>query len=327
MASTDPTPSSVQHWDAFWRARDKAVAQDHIGSRDPAPAEFWAAHLRDLLQRTNYARLLDIACGNGAVTRLAVEAATATGADLSVHCADYSVSAVREACAEFPSARGIACNARRIPYVDRSFDLVVSQFGLEYAGTPAFAEAARLVAGDGTFTAIVHMADGAIHDECAENYAVLQALSRCRLLSLARDAFEAGFDMVEGRIGDPEFQEFDRRLAPAVEVAKTILRDKGPLAAGGLLAKVFQDIAYMYARIPNYDREEVIAWFDGIAEELESYEGRMGSMTQAAVDPAGIERIAESLRVLDFDVAEPRQLALKTIPRPAAWILTARRNA
>lgn len=326
MSSTEPTLSGVQHWDAFWRARDKSIAQDHIGARDPAPAQFWAAHLRRLLARTSNARLIDVACGNGAVARIAIEAAKVARANLAVHCVDYSLSAVREVCAELPGVRGVTCDARMIPYTDRSFDLVVSQFGIEYAGEDAFAEAGRLVARDGTLSAIVHMAGGAIHEECAGNLAVVETLKQVRLLPLARAAFNAGFDMIDGRIGDPEFQGFDRRLAPAVEVARTILHDQGPLAAGGLLANVYRDIAYMYTRMQNYDRDDVIGWIDGVSAELASYEGRMASMSRAASDATGIARIVDSLQPLGFEVSEPAPLSLRSAARPAAWILIARRT-
>lgn len=326
MSSTEPTLSSVQHWDAFWRARDKSIAQDHIGARDPAPAQFWAAHLRRLLAHTSDARLIDVACGNGAVARIAIEAAKVTRANLAVHCIDYSLAAVREVCVEFSDVRGVTCDARRIPYTDRSFDLVVSQFGIEYAGDDAFVEAGRLVAQDGTLTAIVHMEGGAIHEECVGNLAVAETLKQSRLLPLARAAFNAGFDMIDGRIADPEFQEFDKRLAPAVEIAKSILHDKGPLAAGGLLANVYRDIGYMYTRMQNYDRDDVIDWIDNVSAELDSYGGRMASMTGAAFDAADIARVVDSLQPLGFEVSEPAPLSLESAARPAAWILIARRT-
>lgn len=326
MVSIEPTPSSVHHWDAFWRARDKAIVQDHIGARDPAPAQFWAVHFRRLLERAGNARLIDVACGNGTVIKIAIEAAKVTSANLAAHCADYSLSAVREVCADLPDVRGIACDARSIPFLDRSFDLVVSQFGIEYGGDAAFPEAARLVADGGTLTALVHMQGGAIHEECVENLAVVEALKESRLLPLARAAFNAGFDMIDGRIDDPQFQKFDKRLAPAVDAAKSILRDKGPLAAGGLLANMYRDIGYMYTRMQNYDRDDVVDWMDNVSAELACYEGRMASMTRAAFDAAGIARIADSLQPLGFDVSEPAALSLESAARPAAWILIARRT-
>ena len=37
----DEARPDVEHWDAFWRARDKAIEQQDIGARDPAPARYW----------------------------------------------------------------------------------------------------------------------------------------------------------------------------------------------------------------------------------------------------------------------------------------------
>lgn len=319
--------SSAEHWDAFWRARDKAVPQPDAGARDPAPAEFWHEFLKQEFALYEHPRLIDIACGNGAVTAIAMEAAHRTGASLTAHCVDYSMSAVEELRKRFPQVEGVACDAREMPYDDRSFDLVVSQFGIEYAGVEAFEEAARLVDTNGVLAAIVHMADGAIEKECAANLAVVEALNEAQLMPLARAAFGAGFDLIAGKITDPDFQQFDKQLAPAIEVAKKILQDEGPLAAGGLLANLYRDIAYMYTRMQNYVPEEVFAWIDQMSDELVSYEGRMASMTHCAVDEATITEIAERVAPLGFTVQPRDVLSLRKTGKAAAWILIARRVA
>jgi ubiquinone/menaquinone biosynthesis C-methylase UbiE len=145
LTETDTSPAGVHHWDGFWRAREKAVQQEDIGSRDPAPAEYWDTFFRKEFESVRQPRLLDVACGVGAVTTIALRAARATTTDLAAYCADYSVSAVAELRKSVPEATGVACDARALPYSDCSFDLVVSQFGIEYAGMEAFDEAARLV--------------------------------------------------------------------------------------------------------------------------------------------------------------------------------------
>ncbi len=327
MSDSATSPSDVEHWDAFWRARDKAIVQEDAGARDPAPALFWEAFFKREFARNQQPRLIDIACGNGAVTALAIAAAGEIGADLTAHCVDYSPSAVEELRRQFPQVEGIACDAREIPYPDQQFGVVVSQFGIEYAGKEAFPEAARLVALNGTLTAIVHLAGGAIYQECADNLAVAAAVNEAKLMPLARAAFAAGFDLIAGKIGDPEFQEADRRLAPAVEVVKQILQDKGPLAAGGLLANLHRDIGHMYTRMQNYVPEEITAWIDGMSDELVSYEGRMASMTRCALDEAEMKAIADTISSMGFSVAPPEILALQESGKPAAWILTARRDA
>ncbi|HSM30670.1 MAG TPA: class I SAM-dependent methyltransferase [Woeseiaceae bacterium] len=319
--------ADVEHWDAFWRARDKAVTREDAGARDPAPVHFWEAFFREEFARKPGASLLDVACGHGVVTGIAIAAAENCDMDLQAHCADYSQSAVDELQKRFPGVEGVACDAADMPYPDGRFDYVVSQFGIEYAGVAAFGEAGRLVGDGGTFAALTHLAGGAIQAECAENAAVAATLRESRLMPLARQAFEAGFDLIAGKITDAEFQEADRQLAPAVEAAKNLLRAKGPHAAGGLLANLYRDIGHMYTRMQNYVPGEVFAWFDGMSAELDSYEGRMASMTRCALDEAQIASIAEGLTASGFDVEPPRVLSLEESGKPAAWILVARRGA
>jgi ubiquinone/menaquinone biosynthesis C-methylase UbiE len=326
LSDTETSRAGVQHWDAFWRAREKAIGQEDAGARDRAPALYWESLFREALESNPRARIIDIACGNGAVTAIAIAAAQDAGANVDVHCIDYSMSAVDELRKRFPEVEGVACDARAIPYNDGEFDMVVSQFGIEYAGPDAFLEAARLVAPGGTLTALAHLAEGAIYKECADNLAVAVALREARLMALARDAFTAGFALIAGKITDPEFQEADKRLAPAVELAKQILRDKGPLAAGGLLANLYRDIGHMYTRMQNYVPAEIFAWFDGMSGELVSYEGRMASMTRSALDEQGAGKIAASVGSMGFTVEPPDVLSLAESGQPAAWILTARKG-
>ena len=326
MSDVNNTPHA-EHWDAFWRGHEKAISREDIGARDPAPAHFWERFFARAFAGKPRASLLDVACGHGAVTAIAVATAQDSGMALEAHCADYSQAAVDELCKRYPGVEGVACDAADMPWPDGRFDFVVSQFGVEYAGETAFGEAARLVATGGTFAALTHLAGGAIEAECADNYAVAKALRESRLMPLARHAFEAGFDLIAGRITDEQFQEADKALAPAVEAAKGLLREKGPQAAGGLLANLYKDIGYMYTRMQNYVPDEVFAWFDAMSAELASYEGRMASMTRHALDKSRLEAIVNTLRERGLDVEAPQVLPLEESGRPGAWILVATRPA
>lgn len=327
MTDSLTSPLSADHWDAYWQARDKAITQEEAGARDPAPARFWKGFFQREFSRDREATLIDVACGHGAVTEIAITTAREAGATLSAHCADYSRAAIADLQRRFPEVTGIACDAADIPYPDQRFDYVVSQFGIEYAGSTAFAEAARLVAAGGTLASLVHLADSAIHAECADNLTVAVALRESQLIPLARNVFTAGFDLIAGKISKAKFQEADKRLAPAIETAQQILQDKGPLAAGGLLANLYEDIGYMYTRMQNYVPHEVFAWIDGVSDELVSYEGRMGSMARCALDEPGIRKIAAAISSMGLTVESPDVLSLAESGKPAAWILTARRDA
>lgn len=322
MSNEDSSQSS-RHWDAFWRARSNAVIQEQVGVRDPAFAEFWRQFLTRALSRDRKHRLIDIACGNGAVTMAAIETAQVVGGQLALYCVDCSPSVIADVRKRLPQIEGMACDARRIPYPDGSFDIVVSQFGIEYAGNDAFTEAARLVAAGGNLAAVVHFAGGALHRECEENLAIAVAATNSQLMPLARAGFSAGFDLLAGRIGLAEFQQHEKRLATAMGAVKQI---KGTRAIGTFLANVHRDIEHMFKRIRNYAPDKVFAWLDLMAGELLAYEGRMASMTQSALDREAIERVAKDLSAAGLLVDPPGTLSIAHSTTPAAWILSARRD-
>lgn len=266
--------------------------------------------------------MIDIGCGNGAVTTIAIDVSRAMGARIEVHCADCSSSAVADVRRRMPQVEAVACDALNTPYADGSFDLVVSQFGIEYAGKAAFAEAARLVSASGNLTAIVHLAGGALHRECEENLAAAAAANASNLMPLARAAFAAGFDMLAGRMSVTEFQYHEKRLRAAVETAKRI---KAARAIGAFLSNLLRDIEYMLARLRNHAPDKVFSWLDLMAGELTAHEGRMASMTESALDAEAIARVAEDLSAAGFFVDPPQTLSLQETGKPAGWILSARR--
>jgi len=325
MTNVKTGTPDVEHWDVFWRAYDKAPDPEEAGTRDPAPTQFWSSFFHRAFTGRPEASLIDIACGHGAVTAIAVAAARDCGMALAAHCADYSQAAIDELHKRFPEVDGVACDARNIPLPDRHFDYVVSQFGIEYAGAAAFEEAARLVADGGTLAVLAHLAGGAIHDECADNLAVANALRQARLMPLVRDAFEAGFAVIAGNATETTFSEAEKRLASAVDIAKRLLSEKGPLTTGGLLANLLRDIGHMYTRMPNYVPADVFAWIDTMSAELDSYEGRMASMTRAAIDEPGITAISDAVAAVGLKVEPARVLSLEETGLPGAWILIAHR--
>jgi SAM-dependent methyltransferase len=118
-------------WSAYWRDADVdgCTAAFPIEARNRI-ANSWRRRLEPHRGQT----LLDIACGKGAVLAIARALGVdgVTGVDLAE--VDAADGAVRT---------GI--DARNLPFAAASFDVVVSQFGVEYAGLEAAGvEAARV---------------------------------------------------------------------------------------------------------------------------------------------------------------------------------------
>lgn len=325
MNETVIRPSSADDWDVYWRGTKEAALQSDRGPQDKALSEFWTQFFKVELPRHSRPRLLDAACGNGAVTGFALQTAEVLAdSDVVLSCMDYSESAVHALEEKYPRVKGVACDARETPFADGEFDIVASQFGLEYAGLTAFDEAARLVAKDGVLVAILHMKKGAIFNECKVSLNAIQTIQKCKLVSLAREAFAAGFAVIAGNATNATFREADKNLAPAVEMLKEILAKYGPLVAGGMITRLGHDLAHMYQRIDAYVAQEVFTWLDQVDKELDAYAGRMASALGSALDEPGIRQLSARLSANGLIVDTYDMLRMGDKEEPAAWILVGR---
>ncbi|WP_290740474.1 class I SAM-dependent methyltransferase [Haliea sp.] len=309
-------------WDTYWRGTRENAAHREGGPQEPVLAAFWASFFQTALATGNPPALLDLACGHGAVTGHALQVSPS----LAPCCSDYSLSALQGLQQRYPSARCVVADAGHTPFADASFDLVVSQFGVEYAGPEAPYEAARLVATGGTLALLVHVEGGAIYRECADNRDTVMALRALNVLGLAQAAFDAGFALNAG-IGTPEaFKAAERAFTPAVRGLEQLLQTRGPQAAGGLLQQLYTDIAHMYRRMSAYAPEDVRYWLGGMDGELTAYIGRMQSMLDAGFSRAGMDALAERLGAAGFSLRELSQLRVSEQAQAAAWVLVAQRR-
>jgi len=151
---------SVEHWEAYYRGG--AIATCPMG-----PGTTYTLELRDLwlaffATLDDGARVLDVGTGNGAITLLAKEAATAAGRRLEIHGADLAAIDPPRHVPNGPSLfAGITFHAgvpsERLGFADGSFDAVSGQYALEYTDTPrALAEVHRVLRPGGRALFVLH---------------------------------------------------------------------------------------------------------------------------------------------------------------------------
>ncbi|MFU8764631.1 MAG: class I SAM-dependent methyltransferase [Haliea sp.] len=309
-------------WDNYWRETRERAAHKDGGPQEALLAAFWHELFSRRLTANPPLRILDLACGNGVVTGIMREIIPG----LSVHCADYSPQALMELERRHPGNLRVVADAARLPYRDASFDLVVSQYGVEYAGAEAILEAARLLVPGGTLALLVHVFEGAIYRECERNRDVVTAIRALDILTLARSAFAAGFALNAGAGSPAAFKQAERAFTPAVRGLEQLLREAGPGAADGLPGQLYQDIAHMYRRMSAYVPEDILDWLEGMARELDAYQGRMQSMLDAALPRERLLSLQAQLRARGFDGPPLRSLAVKDQSPAAAWALVMRRG-
>ncbi|HIG44260.1 MAG TPA: class I SAM-dependent methyltransferase [Gammaproteobacteria bacterium] len=312
-------------WDVYWTGTHENAAHQEGGPQEEVLERFWltffAENSADNCSRERQ-RLLDMACGNGAVTGFASRGI----ADFHSFCLDTSVNALLELGKRYPETICITADALHTPFLSNSFDLVVSQFGIEYAGIDTFDEAARLLAPGGSFGAVIHLHEGAIYRECSDNLNAINAIMQSRLLKLARNTFSAGFALNAGTGSVKAFKTAERKLKPAVRALESMLQEMGSNVAAGLAQQLHEDIAYMYKRMGAFDKREVISWLDGMVKELRAYRGRMTSMMSSAVDKDAMKAIKQNLETKGLVQQRCETLGMGPEQQPAAWVIVCKKH-
>jgi len=309
-------------WDTYWRGTHENAAHQEGSPQDIVLAQYWGELFARQLDVAAPRCLLDLACGNGAVTGFALQAAP----QVTVCCLDYSASAVIELQKRYPAALCVSADALQTPFASASFDVVASQFGVEYAGSEAVGEAARLVAPGGVLALILHLHEGGIYRECERNLAAVETIQASKLMVHARAAFSSSFELNAGVGTLEDFKAAQERLAPAVQALRQLVDTMGSDVASGLPEKLYRDIAHMYRRMAAYEQEDIMQWIDGMVSELEAYAGRMSSMLNAAVNSETMQGICTGLSQQGFTVLKQHRLKMGPESEAAAWVLECQRQ-
>ena len=321
--NTNSPNSHPESWDKYWHGTGTTSAFSAGGASHPGLQVVWSDFFLALKGRFTPPRVLDLATGNGAVVESALLQLQAESP--LVTCVDISESAIRNVVSRFPEVMGVVSDASSIPLESQGYDIVTSQFGVEYAGPDAIAEAARLVAKGGALGLVMHIENGSIHKECESSLAAIEATRDSNFVALATDLFRNGFAAVRGADRAP-YDAAGTRFAPAVAAVEKVMDEHGNDVAGGTIAHLYDDVARIHSHMPNYDPEEVLGWLAQMDTELAAYGERMASMIAAAADKTACEQVCAQLLASGLEIHKADELLVGEETLPLAWALVATRQ-
>lgn len=320
--SNSSKSESAHSWDTYWQGTGDVGAFSAGGVSHPAIAAFWGNFFSAVASRGQVTQLLDVATGNGAIleTALSILKAKTT----SITCVDISAAAIENVEKRFPGTQGVVADARSIPLDSEQFNLVTSQFGVEYAGLEAVGEAARLVASGGQLALLLHIEGGIVHKECSASLAAIEKLQASNFVPYAIELFETGFAAVRGA-DRTAYDAAGAQLAPAIQIAEVIMAEHGEGVAGDTIARLYSDVGKIHNDMPKYEPEEVLEWLTSMNNELRAYADRMSSMMAAAVDEVAFKGLCKNLQSSGFSLDRSEPLVPDEQPAPLAWVLVASR--
>lgn len=310
-------------WDTYWRSSLDAAAYSCEGSDHPDIRSFWDDVFRFTKRSYEAPRVIDIASGTGAV----LDAAISVYGDRlpAFTCLDSSVTASRVLTERYPAATAVVADARHLPLRSSTFDVVTSQFGIEYAGADAIIDAQRLVAPGGCLGFLLHSKDGVIYRECSASLDAVARVRQSDFIPLARTLFTTGFAACSGGNREP-YETAAKRLGPALSVLESIMTNHGKHVAADLVMRLYDDVATVHERLQHHVPSEVLAWLDRLEAEVDALAGRMASMRNAAIEQNEFERLCSVFRDLGFSVHRTGALMDAAQRLPLAWALLATRN-
>ena len=320
--SNSETLGTAKSWDTYWQGTGDVGAFSAGGASHPAVLAFWEEFFRTVKQKYDAPLMIDLASGNGAL----VEAALGEFADAEVDitCVDLSAAAIENIQNRFPQVQGLVSNARTIPLESGRFDIVTSQFGVEYAGLEAIDEAARLLAPGGVLALMLHNQAGSIHRECEQALDAIHRVQESGFMPHAIEMLRTGFEAVRGADRAP-YDAAAKRLAPALQALEEIMAQYGEHVAGDTIARLYSDMGRIHSRIQHYDPDEVLDWLKKMDGELGAYAGRMSSMSECAIDGKTFDRICTGLRQRGYRTETAGPLIAPGHDLPLAWVLVAER--
>jgi len=322
MSKTNSS-KTTRAWSTYWAGAQNAEAYASGGVSHPMVTTFWDTTLSEFLAVHSNARILDIATGSGAIIeRLSEQPDVCLN---NVTCVDIAEAAIHSVGSRFPDVVGVVADARSIPLQSGQYDLVTSQFGIEYAGLVALDEVIRLLAPGGSLIMLMHVRPGVIFTECATALDAVERARKSDFVPLALQLFEAGFAAVRGA-DRAAYDQAAVKLNPAIQELESVLSEYGKHVAGDTIVKLYSDVQKIHSRMQHYEPADVFGWLRSMDKELAEYEERMASMCEAAIDDSGFGDIGENLRAQAFNIVTGEPLFSADNELPFAWILRANRS-
>ncbi|MFN3835604.1 MAG: class I SAM-dependent methyltransferase [Glycocaulis sp.] len=288
-----------QSWTQYWKSGQ--LHSCFVAGTPFETSHIWSPFLDQL---PDGSRVLDLACGAGALTRLAVGAQRGflvTGVDYASALPSIPGAEVRPDTA-----------LESLPFPDGAFDAVISQFGLEYAdGGFALAEALRVLAGGGRFAFLAH-ADTSAAVEAArvrvENVSGMTSPDGPVAL-----AIDFGLQRESGAAQAQSLEAIARAFKREAERP----RDETLQWALGFLSELMQKQA-QFPPAYLYENGRVLMG------ELKSYSARLAMMIDAALSEAALDDLSEEAIRLGARIEE-RRLVHDSQDQPVAWWFSATR--
>lgn len=288
---------SADDWAKYWKG-SVGAALTSDGVNHPSIDEFWSQQGRAIKQRAPSV-FLDVASGTGSVTEVLSDFLPARCQRYSV---DYSFEALQKLRETMPMSSAVCADARSLPFGRNSFELIVSQFGIEYSGKDSVLGLPDYCSNSSMVILLLHDANGAIATDSSESLLCLRHFTQLGILSCAVDLVQAvdtsiaTGNMTVYQNSAVDFNARRRELSDKLTALK-------PCSGLNTVMSILKDFDSMHDRIEFYNRREVCAWLSALDDEMSAYNGRLDSMLRASINNEKLKEYAHHFMQFGFNIS------------------------
>jgi SAM-dependent methyltransferase len=299
-------------WADFWKADCAASCEPEYPETALEIARLWQGWLA---RCADGSRVLDVATGNGIVLAHAAAAARARGRRFALTGIDRAeIDPPRYLRNLDPALRaatflgGVA--AESLPFADGSFDVVVSQYGLEYADLErALAEAARVLVPGGALVWLAH-ADGS---EIARQHRG-QAKELDFLLAPGGPVAAMHAMVARQRVGQDITAALDACRSDAMQFSRA-----HPPAS--IIREVLEGFTALLSSTGGHDA--VAAVLTEAERRLRTHRDRIGSLLDAVLTPDRLGRVRTRLSESPWTALETNEVRVGNARSLIGTLITA----
>lgn len=285
-----------QAWSSYWAGGAlHSCVGSYADNYAGAIGDFWQARFQRLRAGS---RVLDLATGNGALPLLLEEQAGAQGIRIDA----VDLAEVAPAWLQPSRHHGITFHAgvamEDLPFMDQSFDLVVSQFGLEYARWPqALHQILRVGKQEGDVAFVMHHVDSVLVKVGKAELANQQLLLEPGGLLNAAGAIIPW--VAHARSGTIDMQQNAEALACRQGYNQAMNRLAEEIEASPVPDLLIEGRAWVHGLVSGVDGkdpEQQLSLLADYGEALQAAALRTSEMVEHALDPAQISGLVEIFR-------------------------------
>jgi SAM-dependent methyltransferase len=308
---------NTAHWDQFWQQGEAACCDDR-GSPVHAQAveRVWTSLFESAAAGSS---VLDMCTGNGGVLAIASGIGNIAGG-LGVDFARTNPSLA-------PGFEFLRASVTALPLEDKSFDIVTSQFGIEYTPIEAsMAEVARVLKPSGQSVFLIHATDGATATGARGQLDDLdELLDERQPFPAAREALDKVVTLERAGASPAAAARADAEAAYGRFYA--LLEWLGQQWQGRSAGDVFRNTGELLQHTFQHRQAFPLATLLGKVDETESsvsfHRARLQALVDAARDEAGMAELVELATGLGLVEADFE--AIEVGGQTVAWRFTARR--